>query len=381
MPWAILCFGASVVAEFARFPGLEPRGAAKLADVALHRPASAAAALAPRLKLHSTATIPSPTGAPSAHASTLAAFADDELLAYWWAGTRESAPDVAIYAARWRQGRWSAAQRVMTREALAAQLGFGVRRLGNPAVWMAPDGRVHLYVVATGLGGWAASRVVHLISHDRGERFRAQRVLPLTPLLNTSVLVRTRPVALDDGGWLLPAYFELGNKFPLLIAFDAQGTPQWTRRIGRSTASLQPALLPLSATRLRALMRDNGAQARLQQATSQDAGATWRDEPAGELINHDNSIAALRLAPEGFVMVHNDALPAPATPRQWLRISTSADGEHWSAAENVRIGAQGEEFSYPSVQQIGTRLHVTYTDQRRAIGHSVYDILPEAGAP
>ncbi|MBC7957351.1 MAG: exo-alpha-sialidase, partial [Cytophagales bacterium] len=224
------------------------------------------------------------------------------------------------------------------------------------------------------LGGWAASRVVQLVSDDAGGSFVAQRVLPLTPLLNTSVLVRTQPVALADGGWLLPAYFELGHKYPLVISFDAHGEPRWVQRIGESVSSLQPALLPVSGTELRALMRDIGPQRRVQQAVSFDAGRSWQDLPASEVPNHDNSVAGLRLSGGGFVLLHNGVLPGEASPRQWLRLSTSPDAQAWSPALDVRRGERGDEFSYPSVQQIGSQLHVTYTQQRRNIAHHVYDI-------
>ena len=388
MPCAVVGFAACVAAEAMRYSALPVPGrqGLALAQARVTLPGQpgetqAATLPVPRLKLNSSTIIPAAANAPSAHASTLAVLPNGELLVYWWAGARESAPDVAIYAARWHEGRWSPARRVLTREQLGEQLGFGVRRLGNPAVWAASDGRIHLYVVATGLGGWAASRVVQMVSSDGGEQFRAVRVLPLSPLLNTSVLVRTPPVGLTDGGWLLPAYFELGNKFPLVVAFSAGGTPSWSRRIGRSMTSLQPTLLPVSATELHALMRDHGAQRRVQQAVSIDAGKSWRDLPAADLINHDNSMAALRLTDGGYVLAHNDTLAPPATPRQWLRLSTSSDASHWTAAPDVQRGAQGEEFSYPSAVQIGRQLHVTYTAQRAAIGHAVFDILAASDTP
>ena len=388
MPCAVVGFAACVAAEAMRYSALPVPGrqGLALAQARVTLPGQpgetqAATLPLPRLKLNSSTIIPAAENAPSAHASTLAVLPNGELLVYWWAGARESAPDVAIYAARWHEGRWSPARRVLTREQLGEQLGFGVRRLGNPAVWAASDGRIHLYVVATGLGGWAASRVVQMVSSDGGEQFRAVRVLPLSPLLNTSVLVRTPPVGLTDGGWLLPAYFELGNKFPLVLAFSAGGTPSWSRRIGRSITSLQPTLLAVSATELHALMRDHGAQRRVQQAVSIDAGQSWRDLPAADLINHDNSMAALRLTDGGYVLAHNDTLAPPATPRQWLRLSTSSDAAHWTAASDVQRGAQGEEFSYPSAVQIGRQLHVTYTAQRAAIGHAVFDILAASDTP
>jgi predicted neuraminidase len=46
----------------------------------------------------------------------------------------------------------------------------------------------------------------------------------------------------------------------------------------------------------------------------------------------------------------------------------------------VRRGAPGDEFSYPSVLQIGQQLHVTYTSQRRSIGHSVFNVVTPPGS-
>jgi len=334
----------------------------------------------PQLQPRAGGLVPMPDGVPSAHASALTVLPSGELLVFWWAGARESAPDVSLYVARWAEGRWSAAQRVADRASLGRDLGFGVRRIGNPSVWTAPDGRVHVFLVATGLGGWAAGRVLQLGSDDGARHFSVLRVLPLTPLANTSVLVRSNPVGLDDGGWLLPAYFELRNKYPLVVAFDAGGTPRWLSRIGRSTTALQPALLPVSGRELRAVMRDIGPSKRVQQAVSHDAGRHWEDLPALDVPNRDDSVAALRLANGGYVMLNNDMLPG-GSPRQWLRLSTSADAQHWTPALDVQRGVAGDEFSYPAVQQLGSQLHVTWTAQRKAIGHQVYDIAYAEGSP
>jgi predicted neuraminidase len=329
----------------------------------------------------STATIPMPAGVPAAHASALAALPNGELLACWWAGQRESAPDVKLYTALWRDGRWSEARAIVDRQALGRALHMGVRRIGNPVLWVAPDGRVHLYLVATGLGGWAAGRVAQMVSDDSGKSFQARRLLPLTPLWNTSVLVRTRPVGLADGGWLLPAYFELGHKYPMVISFDAQGEPRWVQRIGESVTALQPALLPLSGTELRAVMRDIGPQRRVQQAQSLDGGLSWQDVPAAAVLNQDSSVAALQLAGGGYVLLHNDIPPDGGSPRQWLRLSTSANGKNWVPGPDMQRGISGDEFSYPSLVQMGQQLHVTYTQQRSAIAHRVYDIHYAEAAP
>ena len=319
--------------------------------------------------------IPMPAGVPSAHASTLAALPGGDLLSFWWAGSRESGPDVKVYASRWSNGTWSGNWVVASRESLGKALGFGVRRIGNPVAWTAPDGTVHLYVVATGLGGWAASRIVQLQSRDDGATFTVSRVLPLSPLFNTSTLVRTSPVALADGGWWLPVYFEIGNKYPMLLAFDAGGAPRRMVRIGSGTSSLQPAIVPVSATEVRAWMRDAGEEQRVQQAISRDGGASWEDLAPTQLANQSTSLAALRLSSGTFLMLYNH-VAAGGSDRNVLSLALSTDARTWRPLADIVSGKPGDEFSYPTMQQVGDKLHITYTHQRQAIAHHLLRITP-----
>lgn len=336
-----------------------------LVEIAKHRTAS--------LHKLSATHIPMPQGVPSAHASSLTALPGNEMLAFWWAGSRESGPDVKVYASRWKDGKWSSPHEVASRSSLGAALGFGVRRIGNPVVWTARDGTVHLFVVTTGLGGWAAARIAHLVSSDRGESFEVKRLLPMSPLFNTSVLVRTTPVGLADGGWWLPAYFELGIKYPKIMAFNDDGKPQWLARIGKRTATLQPAIVPISATEAHALMRDSSDERKIQQAFSRDGGASWEDLPALDLPNHSTSVAALRLTEGGYVLLHNHVTEGGSS-RNILRLSSSNNARSWKHLFDVARGDPGEEFSYPTMQQVGNELHVTYTSRRTSIEHHVYRI-------
>lgn len=370
---ALLCLGSMQWVEAGRWNAApELPQAAPPTNAA--PPASERSGTQVLLVEHSRGRIPSPPDAPTAHASAIAALPGGDLLAYWWAGQYESAPDVRVYMSRFTAGQWSAPVAVVDREALGAEVGFGIRRIGNPVPWVAPDGRVHLYVVATGLGGWAASRVVHLRSTDQGRSFTAIRVLPLSPLFNTSVLVRNNPVATEDGGWLLPAYFELGHKFGMVVSFDRDGAPRWVSRMGSSTAALQPAIVPTADSRLVAVMRSQDPFERLQVATSRDGGRTWVDEPESVLPNHGTAAAAVRLASGAFVLAHNDIPAVGGTARQRLRLSTSTDARRWDPARVVRVGVPYDEFSYPTLQQVGQQLHVTYTDRRQSIAHDIYDI-------
>jgi len=323
-------------------------------------------------------TIPMPANTPAAHASSLVALPAGDahaLLAFWFAGSKESAPDVGIAMAGFERasGQWSAAHWVATRQALGQQLGFAVRRIGNPVAWRDAQGRVHLFVVATGLGGWAASRIVQLRTQNgpldmnnqalAAMQFKVVRVLPLSWLFNTSLLVRTAPLALADGGMVLPAYFELGYKYPVALRFDAQGALLGQVRMSARTHLLQPTLLPLGAQHWLALLRDNGAQGHVAAVQTQDGGAHWQDLPDLALTNPDASVAALTSAPGQFWLAHNSA---PAS-RQVLDLSASGDGVHWSLAQRLAQGQGGQEYSYPALAWADDSLWVSYTDQRTRI--------------
>ena len=326
-----------------------------------------------KVKARSSSLIPMPHNVPSAHSSAMAPLSDDRMIAFWWAGSRESGPDVKVYASRWADGQWGQPWVVASRDSLGRALGFGVRRIGNPVAWTAADGKINLFVVATGLGGWAAARVVQLVSSDSGANFTVRRVLPMSPLFNTSVLVRTAPVRLANGGWGLPVYFELGIKYPMMLAFDRHGDPNWLSRIGASTTALQPTIVPVSDNEFHAWMRDSSAEQRVQYAHSRDGGVSWADKPSLDLPNHSTSLSALRLSNGSILVLHNHVVPGGSS-RNMLRLSIVKDTHNWTHVMDVAHGKAGEEFSYPDLRQIGKQLHITYTSRREAIAHHVLDL-------
>jgi predicted neuraminidase len=228
-------------------------------------------------------------------------------------------------------------------------------------------------VVATGLGGWAASRVVQLVSTDLGKNFTVKRLLPMSPLFNTSMLVRSTPVGLADGGWLLPAYFEMGIKYPLMLAFDQSGDPRWISRIGSRISALQPTIVPVSSSEVHAWMRDSSEEQRVQHARSSDGGVNWDDLPPLDLPNQSTSLSALRLSNGSIALLHNHVLPG-GSDRNVLRLSITDDGRNWSRVIDIAQGSAGEEYSYPDLHQIGNELHITYTSRREAIAHHVIDL-------
>ena len=321
--------------------------------------------------------IPMPANTPAAHASTLLPLPADHpaaLLAFWFAGSRESGPDVEIAASQFERATqtWSEARFVVRRnQGGRLSTGSGVRRLGNPVAWLDARGRIHLFVVATGLGGWAAGRILHLkqvedVAKGRDVttlEFETMRVLPLSWLWNTSFLVRTTPLPLADGGMILPAYFELGLKYPVALRFDAAGEFRGMVRISSRGHLLQPTLLMRSETDWLALMRDSSADNKIKVAQTLNGGRAWHDLPDLPLHNPDAAIAGLTLGPGRMVLAHNAAPDSRAV----LDLSASSDGLNWTRLMSLAQGDGRAEFSYPSMAWADDSLWVSYTDHRRAI--------------
>ena len=317
--------------------------------------------------------IPMPEGAAAAHASNLLAMPAGDaavLSAFWFAGDRESAPNVQIAASQLDRatGQWLAARYVVNRHVMAEQLGFGVRRLGNPVAWLDAAGRMHLFVVATGWGGWAAARILHLVQDGAdhslgGLAFKPVRVLPLSWLWNTSFLVRNAPLPLQDGGMLLPAHFEIGIKYPVALRFDRDGEFLGLVRLSRQAHMLQPTFLAQTETQWLALMRDTRNDGHITVAQTRDGGVHWSDLPDLPLSNPDAAVAGMALAPQRMVLAHNSS---PGS-RAWLDLSASADGRQWQLLQPLAHGTAGDEYSYPAMAWADGALWLSYTDHRRSI--------------
>ena len=345
-------------------------------------PATSVALPFSALQLAERGVIPMPPDTAAAHASTLLAMPAGHaaaLTVFWFSGERESGPNVQIAASQFDRARqqWAPARFVVNRHTLAAQLGFGVRRLGNPVAWLDATGRMHLFVVATGWGGWAASRVLHLRQTSAGNAlqeltFEPVRIVPLGWLWNTSHLVRNAPQPLADGGMVLPVHFELGLKYPVALRFDRNGEFLGTTRISRRNYSLQPALLASTATEWTALMRDERPNGRVIAARTADGGRTWADLPDLNLVNPDSAVGGMALAPGQIVLAHNTSPGSRAA----LMLSGSTNGTDWTPIHAMEQGAEIDEYSYPAMAWVDGSLWVSYTVDRQRLAWQRFGAKP-----
>lgn len=310
---------------------------------------------------------------PSVHGSSVCELPGGELATIWYGGEREGAADVSIYLSRRRagpHGQWSEPERLLGPEDVESDSGRNVRKLGNAVMFADPQDRLWLVYVSVSVGGWSGSLLNVKRSDDGGRTWTPGQRLTLSPFLNFSTLVRTKPFFTSDGWIGLPVYHEFVAKFPQILWLEpGDGEPVdrfHLRRLPIVPDLLQPAVVPLDGQRAVMLLRDGGDQRTLHVARSEDAGWNWtKPEPIG-LPNPDAGIDAIRLHDGRLVLAYNDA----REDRRRLRLAVSHDhGTTWAPGA-VLEEAENGEFSYPSlVQDAQGLIHVTYTWQRLRIKH------------
>lgn len=360
---------SALLLDAALRPEVMPPALARMPAIAIHgQPVEAS-----RLQRVASGDVPMPAGTAAAHASSLLPMPPDSpsaLSLFWFSGERESGPLVQIAATQWDRASnsWREPRFVVNRHTMGEALGHGLRRLGNPVAWRDAEGRIHLFVVATGWGGWAASRVLHLRqssdSQDLNDlAFEPVRVLPLSWLWNTSFLARNAVMPLEDGGGVLPLHFELGLKYPTAVRLDALGGFAGMTRMSNLAYQLQPTLLARGPKDWVALMRDERHDGKITAVQTQDGGEHWTDLPDLPLGNPDAAVAAFGLGPQQMVLAHN---PTPEG-RSKLELSRSSDGLQWTWQQTLRQGNMDAEFSYPAMAWADDALWIAYTVDRATL--------------
>jgi predicted neuraminidase len=322
-----------------------------------------------------------------AHCPSLAPLPDGRIACAWYAGSREGARDVAIWWAELTPedvaaGRcsWTAPRAVVTRESAARDLGRFVKKVGNSVLLTDTSGRPWIVFVTIAVGGWSGSSLNACCSHDGGRSWEPARRLALSPFLNVSELVRAAPVALDDGRIGLPVYHECLGKFPEMLWLRPDGDELMATksRMSWGRSLIQPAVVPLDATRAVALLRDHSAAHRVAVQHTDDAGRTWSAPVPTALPNPDASVAGVRLPSGRLLVAFNDS----ETGRDNLCLAVAeagpADGGRPVATGWRRIATleaePGERFAYPYLCLDGAgRVHLAYAWKMQFIRHAVFN--------
>ena len=288
----------------------------------------------------------SPVSERFVHAASVTQLADGSLFAAWFGGTREGADDVQIYGARFDpgSGRWSEQQTLVTTDMSQAALGIRVRKLGNPVVATAPDGRLWMFYVSVSLGGWATSNLNMMISNDNGATWSAPRRVITSPFFNLSTLVRGRPLFHADGSIGVPVYHEAIGKFPEYLRVDANGRVLDKVRMDYGRETLQPYVVALGAREALALLRDDSDARLVSFSRSHDAGLHWSAPQLTTMPNPNAAIAAIRYNDNALLVALNDL------KKDRYRISLYlADNalQRWTLLDVIDAAANGEGGPMP----------------------------------
>eukprot|EP00899_Mesostigma_viride_P020027 jgi/Mesvir1/28025/Mv04633-RA.1 len=373
--------------------------------------------------VHESPIFPSPIGTQiggknitewDCHSSTILEAKPGLLLAAWFAGTQENAPDVGIWMSHrtFPYGHWSDPFEVVAPVSREVNCGVavGVKCKGelstwNPVLSKLPSGEILLfYKVGHSPSDWIGYVKRSL---DGGVHWGSPDPLPA----GITGPAKNKPLVTADGVIIAGASTEdvgaptaTGGRerdWKAWIDQSSDGARTWTRYgpVPFDGNMIQPALFHDRVGRLAMLARS---------ATDYDLGSRTRadpyrhpkfrkkmvtpgrkyivrataDDPLGQRWSHravpinlpcpNSGIDAIKLHNGTLVVVYNDSFEAKAEGRGKLDVSISEDdGDTWKHVATLE-DAHGrlEEYSYPAVIEDDHGLvHVTYTYQRKYIKH------------
>ena len=307
---------------------------------------------------------------PQCHASTIAEVVPGKLVAAWFGGTRERAPDVGIWLSRQEDGHWLE----------AVEVANGIQPDGtrlptwNPVLFHPKSGPLVLfYKVGPSPSQWWG---MMMTSADGGKSWSQPVRLP-TGILGPT---KNKPVLLSDGAWLCPSSTEsadAGWQIHFELTRDAGRTWESIGPIDKvdKLDAIQPSVLVHRDGRLQALCRTrNGVIA----TTWSDDGRKWSSLKSIGLPNPNSGIDAVTLADGRQLLVYNDSAPPPDRPTKGVRypldVAISSDGVTWQHVLTLEDEPCENGYAYPAVIQTSDGLvHITYTWNRQRIKHVVLD--------
>ncbi|HPO16950.1 MAG TPA: exo-alpha-sialidase [Candidatus Hydrogenedentes bacterium] len=307
------------------------------------------------------------------HPAAITELDNGDLYLAYYGGSGEYAPDTAVYGARLKKGgkKWS-------KPVPIADTPF--HSDGNPVVWQAPNGTVWLFHVVRYGDTWSDSIIHAKISNDGAKTWSDPFVLAM----EKGMMVRSQPIVLKNGDYLLPIYHETGHDrevvggdtTSLFLRCDPK-TNTWTEtnRISARLGCLQPAVVQIDENYLIAYMRRGGGydprtDGYLVRAESHDGGKTWLEGKDSAFPNPNAAADFLRLHNGHLLLVYNDSM----NDRSPLTVAISTDNDKtYPYKKNIMEGK--DDFAYPyAIQTRDDKIHIIFTSHERTqINHAVFD--------
>jgi predicted neuraminidase len=300
------------------------------------------------------------------HPACIEQLANGDFYLVYYGGTSEYSDDTAVYGSRLAQGatQW-------TPPAVIADTPD--RSEGNAVIWQAPDGTAWLFYVVRYGATWSTSRIQAKISRD-GARTWSD---PVMLAFEEGMMVRSRPIALADGDYLLPIYHETGTdteavgaeSTSLFLRYEVKQR-RWveTNRIRSRIGNIQPAVVQISNDYLISYSRRGGdykprTDGFLVRSESRDGGRTWSPGQDSTFPNPNAAADFIRLRNGHLLLVYNDSMRG-RTP---LTVAISTDSDRsYPYKRNIAEGRG--DFAYPTaIQARDGQIHVIFTSNGRTV--------------
>lgn len=316
------------------------------------------------------------------HPACIGELNNGDLYVVYYSGTGEYATDTAVMGSRLKKGetKWSTPKAI-------ADTPF--RSEGNGVIWQDPEGGpVWLFYVIRYGETWSTSRIQAKISNDFAETWSD----PITVSWEEGMMVRSRPIPLGGGDYLLPIYHETGHDTELVgadttslfLRYDAKAhTWMETNRIKSRIGNLQPAVVQMDKDYFIAYCRRGGGydarpDGRIIRSESRDGGRTWSEGKDTDFPNPNAAVEFIKLANGHLMLIYNDSI-SDRTP---LTVSISENQDRSYPYKYNLVDGPGD-FGYPTAFQARDgRIHLVYTsDERTVVNHIVFneeDILQGA---
>lgn len=312
----------------------------------------------------------------NSHASTLIETKENNIIAAWFAGSKEKAPDVAIWAARRINGIWEAPRVIANTRGVT---------MWNPVLFQKKDGTVILfYKVGAEIPGW---KTWFVESHDGGATYTAPKELVEGDSIGGRGPVKNKPIRLEDGTILAPASLE-GETWDAFVDISKDDCATWemsslvpVRRVNIQNRHrpyhkeylwgkgiIQPSLWQDETGDIHMLLRSTSS--RIFRSDSKDGGYTWCTAYDTGLPNNNSGIDLVKMQNGDLILVYNprENLPGYFTgARTPLTVAVSKDNGT-TFTNLLDLETAPGDYCYPSIIcNEKNELLITYTWKRQNI--------------
>ena len=299
------------------------------------------------------------------HASHFARLADGSILLVFFYGSREGNDDVRIYGCRRDpvSGAWSEPAAITEDDGLPHW---------NPVLLPRADGALVLfYKVGKPIADW---KTRCMISYDGGYTWSLSFEMIEGDESGGRGPVRNKAIYLRDGTLLAPGSTEKGE-WKCFFDRSTDGGKTWERsrdltvpkgmleKYGDVTGKgiIQPTLWE-SREGVHALMRSS--EGVLFRTDSKD-GILWCDPYPTDVPNNNSGVDLCTL-PDGRLLLCCNPVGDNWGARSPISLLTSDDNGNSFSLLTHLITMKGE-FSYPAIQYLEGKIHITFTWNRRSI--------------